>query len=240
MLLQPLFTLIASLPMERGVTYSIGFGRDYKFQYRTLYDRQANHGGVLQMVAEGARMEAVLFQDSDYALAKMDIWYKSRKDDWQFNYQHLATVELGRAVSRFFLKGVLQTALQTSLQISIMGIYREATGKIDSGMVFSVIVTLFGLFTDFPDAIAAVKLSWKVHTSLPWKELNKIENATLRSACLQERSKIRYRMARFCIYMLIYACMLSWSFGKVVAYSWCKSHLWNVGSGCAPDTTGYR
>eukprot|EP00928_Gymnodinium_smaydae_P002909 TRINITY_DN11064_c0_g1_i1.p1 TRINITY_DN11064_c0_g1~~TRINITY_DN11064_c0_g1_i1.p1 ORF type:complete len:486 (+),score=103.10 TRINITY_DN11064_c0_g1_i1:105-1562(+) len=240
MLLQPMFALVASVPTECGVTYQAGFGKEFKFQYRTLYDRVANHGGVLMMLSEGSRMEAVVFQDAKYTLMKMDIWKDSHKHAWQKNYLHLVTVALGRGVSRFFLKGVLQTALQISLQISLAAIFREATGKIDKQMMFSVVVTMCGMVTDLPDAVDIIQIGWRVLSTLPRSKIMEIEDEDVRRQCMKERSKILARLVRFAFYMMIYVGCVLWAIGKLYGYFFCPSHLWNVGKGCAHDTTGFR
>jgi len=206
--------------------------------YRVLYNNRTSHYAVLMVLAEASRMEAVLFQDSIYEDELLSLM-KSRDcgdDEWKKPFLDLALHGIQKGVARFFLKGLLQTGLQASMQISIMALYRHVTGVIDLQMLFSVVVTMLGILTDFPDAYEIVKKVLKVlFTDIPCEQIEQIKRNRdwrLHVECKKMRQSIWWRAVRFGLYILIYAGVYLWSAVKLLSYFACKSSLYNVGQGC--------
>lgn len=230
LLTQPIYALMCSVPLERGVDYVVGMGKGFKLQYKTLYDKKNNHGAVLQVLAEACRMEAITFQDLTYAHCKMEIVLHQGKNgqahsEWQFRYYHLAHVEIQRGFSRFFLFGLLQTAVQANLQMSLMAISKEVTGVTDSQNMFSVILTLLGCLLDLPDGITILLFARGVFKGLD-------DDLELTSDALRERGIIKRKLFLLTVCLFGYIACVAYAFLKMAGFFLCDHHLINL-SGCA-------
>jgi len=212
-------------------------------QYAVLYNARTTHHAVLMVLAETSRMEAVLFQDFAYANQMLDLMQAGthRDDEWQERFLQLAFVQIQRGVARLFLKGFLQTAFQSSVQITVMALYRHVTaeragnsGVIDGQMLFSVVLTMLGLVTDFPDAIDIIKMVRTVFLAITAEQIEDIkdQNWNLYVRCTDLRRSIQFRAARFVVYMLLYVWVYAWAVLKLWAYFYCDSHLYNLMEGC--------
>jgi len=204
---------------------------------------------VLQILAETARLEGVIFQDSkctQRAVKQLiENWRHSKDLKLELKILKKIQAKIARLAVRFFLVAVLQNALQVNVQISMMAVSRVVTGSIDPQLLFSVVLGLMGLALDFPDMIEAGKLVRQLLNACV-TELNDPSNDgqdnldsqesraknKLESQCKEQLWKCRWIFIRYCLYMVVYFVLLVYTLAKLAGFFLCESHLIN-GDGCA-------
>lgn len=241
LLLQPLYALACTVPLEWGVSYDVGMNgpgnqRQFRNEYKTLRETKQNHGAALQTLGEACRMEAVTQQDLPFARGKLQAMLAEarrgmapeRRPEWQFRYFHLARVEVSRAFARFVLLGMVQTLGQSHLQISLTALAKESFGVTDLWALFSVSTTLLCCFLDLPDAFSILRFSNEVLHGLP-EEMQ----ADLPADANRERLIILWetRLLKFFCFV-VYNFFVLYAFLKIYGYFFCPHHLINL-NGCA-------
>lgn len=268
-LAQLVFALYVCVPIEADVCYDrveAGDSASKKTEYKTIYFKRnsVDHGAVLQILAETARLEGVIFQDSKcthQAVKQIITQLQSTPHTPEERKRKELTIlkkiqaKIARLAVRFFLVAVLQNALQVNVQISMMAVSRVVTGSTDQQLLFSVVLGLLGLAMDFPDMVEAGKLMWRLMKQVNrLKELDspsgdnpvsrdsqasleeRQERENLESECEKQLWECKCIYYRYCFYMVVYFGLLSYTLMKLFGFFWCKSHLVN-GDGCAEFQT---
>jgi len=161
----------------------------------------------------------------------MGICLGLRTTQWEFNYLTLATVELSRATAKFWLVGVLQTAIQINLQLSLAALGAYATGVIDFQIVTSVVLSIVCYLPDFPEALGILKLGHEAWRSIPRAQCLEIEDKEYRDKVLVERKLFMRKLVRLHLYVMLYAMVLLYAMYKLVGLYTCPNYLINV-TGC--------
>mmetsp|Transcript_126834 Transcript_126834/g.370822 ORF Transcript_126834/g.370822 Transcript_126834/m.370822 type:complete len:467 (-) Transcript_126834:102-1502(-) len=235
-LVTPLFAWIYARPTApHQIDYAVQHGEATR--YRTPYNyTKTNHGSVVMVLGSLARFEAVTFQDVTYATARIEELSKQQDPDWG-EILEIARAELDRAIARFAIIAMLQDAIQTNLQTSMVGIdWSLATGKsrhrhelfggLDLQMFISVVLCFMSTVSDLLDAIDVLKITHSVSKRLP---LGQVDHLSLKVQVLLKH--VKRKLVRFAFYMFIFLGMSLWSFAKVVALFVCQKHLWNFHPG---------
>jgi len=220
-LLQLFSALYTCVPIEEGVCYErvqLAEDPDRKTKYKTIcFQRHpVDHGAVLQMLAETARLEGVIFQDS--RCTKLGVTHLNQPGNVDLTgILVVIQAKIARLTMRFFLVGLLQNGLQVNVQISMMAVSKVTTGKVDGQLLFSVILGFMGLAFDFPDMIEAGRLVYDLMTEV--------------DGVASDR-KCRTTFFFYCVCMLMYLGLLLFTIAKFVGFFVCESHLINL-NGCA-------
>jgi len=223
-LVTPLFAWIYARPQEQGqVNYLLSHSA--VTPYRTIYSRRVptTHGAVLMVLSSLARFEAVTFQDVTYATQRMD--ESHAEAGWETNCLRIGHTELDRAIARFAIIGLLQDALQTNLQTTVVGMdwYLAAKGGgLDLQMFVSVVLCFGSTIGDLMDAFDVHKIVVEVYRLFPQGHTARLSDGDRKSLRFFKR-----KLWRFSFYLLFFVGASVWSFAKLVALFACDRHLWN-------------
>jgi len=230
-LMGPLFSLMYAVPRKKWMFWDYRLEDDtYPLQYKTWWNKKeaVQHGNVLMVLSSLARFEGATFQDMTYAVARMDEIMAERGTrfySYHRRYLSLLRAELDRGIARFAIVGLLQDAVQTNFQTTLVGVnwYVTKTDYPDLQMFFSVFMCFLSTVSDLPEALEVVKLVLNYRKNITQDVLEELDDDEKRLL-----TALRWRLFRFVIYCVIFLFFSLWSFLKLVALFACKNHLWNV------------
>lgn len=221
---------------NNGVSYEMGLGDQFKFEYATIMNEHSNNGIAALSAAEATRMEAVLYQEWKYRKARMKYWRKNQDEagQWMCRYLRHVQAAVSRGIARFALLGVLQNCLQANLQLTLVALTISAQGAMDYQMVFSVVVTASASAFDIPDAYDIVKLSNTALNEVDKAAIDDLRDEQVKKECRDIRRKILWRRNRLAFYMMFWVFCLLYALAKIVALFACPGALFNFPGGCVP------
>eukprot|EP00928_Gymnodinium_smaydae_P035402 TRINITY_DN24924_c0_g1_i1.p1 TRINITY_DN24924_c0_g1~~TRINITY_DN24924_c0_g1_i1.p1 ORF type:complete len:450 (+),score=60.35 TRINITY_DN24924_c0_g1_i1:53-1402(+) len=218
----PFFGLLYAVPLQ-SVKYELADKpENEQHDYKTLYNffTPVSHGAVLMVLSSLARFEAVTFQGTTYMTRRMDEIFNESHDDETVKEHRLrqhARAELSRGMARFVVIGLLEDAVQTSFQTTLIGIDWSLTpggsrslSGLDVQLFISVLLCLLSTTNDLVDALcmpAAIVSTLRTY-AIPLGEL-------------------KWRLCRFCLYLFMFITVTAWSVAKFIALFVCPNHLWN-------------
>jgi len=239
---------LKDFPVEYEVPKSMGFAdtKGKHFQYATFWDPCQNHGAAVNLMADAGRMAALTFQDHKFAEVKMEtmaleILHGTAKSDTKFNYLHIATHQLGHQIGSFLMVGLLECAFQVNVQISFMGILSKVANdnclELMTGMAIGLNVLKMSekLVAAHDVRKLLSKLKAEVATWRP--EVDDIpadlddEDGIEQNRIEREWRNVKWQEKQFYVYAVLYFLALSYAGCKLIAYTVCEDHMFNV-TGC--------
>lgn len=205
--------------------------------YRTCLHKEMTHTAALQLVADAARMTSLTFEKSPIFAGQ----------------GHLAIPQLWALVSRFGMFNVLEVAVHTNLQVTLVALKHAVKGRGGClGLPEAILAVSMasGVVTYALTAARCVKLSREVRNSIAtWKKdfhrlpgspdpdedeeqfIKYIREQGIQADPRKLSSESHGLCALFIIISIIYWVFIIYALAKLGAVYVCRDCVWNL-SGC--------